>query len=194
MSWQDIPGWFDFGDIYTEALLNAPKNGVLVEVGVAFGKSFAYLLEEAHRQNRDDLSIYGVDLFLVEDWMARDCGEITGGKKLGESFVDIFESHLEKHVSAEARALIASIHCVGSSIGATFFDDQTVDFVFIDGDHNYEGIKADIPAWLPKVKNGGVIAGHDYAGFEGVRRAVTEAFGPTGFVQRGSSWWKKVER
>jgi hypothetical protein len=52
--------------------------------------------------------------------------------------------------------------------------------VFIDADHTYEAVKADIAAWLPKVKPDGILAGHDYKHFPsmnfGVIQAVTEAF------------------
>ena len=45
---------------------------------------------------------------------------------------------------------------------ATKFSDNSLDFVYIDAAHDYENVKKDITAWLPKVKIGGVIAGHDY--------------------------------
>ena len=49
---------------------------------------------------------------------------------------------------------------------------------FIDGDHSYEGCKADIEAWLPKLREGGVMAGHDYEHpqFPGVKKSVDEIF------------------
>lgn len=60
-----------------------------------------------------------------------------------------------------------------------------LDFVYLDADHSYESVKADIEAWFPLVKSGGVIAGHDYIkdgvypfGTFGVQRAVKEFFGP----------------
>lgn len=57
-------------------------------------------------------------------------------------------------------------------------DDGSLDFVFIDADHTYEGCKADIEAWLPKVRSGGLVTGHDYAPeFPGVVQAVDETFG-----------------
>ena len=37
-------------------------------------------------------------------------------------------------------------------------------FIYIDGDHRYEGVKIDIEAWYPKVRKGGLICGHDYTG------------------------------
>lgn len=42
------------------------------------------------------------------------------------------------------------------------FEDDSIDLVYIDGDHNYESVSADIEAWYPKVKPGGIISGHDY--------------------------------
>lgn len=54
---------------------------------------------------------------------------------------------------------------------------EQIDFCYIDGDHTYEGVYADIRAWLPKLRIGGIIAGHDYkdgpksgiTGFNGVQ-------------------------
>lgn len=52
-----------------------------------------------------------------------------------------------------------------------------VDFVFVDGDHEYEGCLADIDLWLPKIRPGGVMAGHDFGDrFPGVEKAVRERF------------------
>ena len=52
----------------------------------------------------------------------------------------------------------------------------TIDFVFIDADHSYDACKADIEAWLPFVKPGGVIAFHDFGSrADGVTRAIFEA-------------------
>lgn len=42
------------------------------------------------------------------------------------------------------------------------FENESIDFVYIDGDHNYESVSADIEAWYPKIKSGGIISGHDY--------------------------------
>ena len=52
---------------------------------------------------------------------------------------------------------------------------EAFDFVFIDADHSYEAVRADILAYRPLVKRGGILAGHDYAPkWEGVRQAVDE--------------------
>jgi len=53
--------------------------------------------------------------------------------------------------------------------------DGYLDLVFIDADHSYETVKADIIAWLPKVRPGGVLMGHDY-NYSSVKQAVNEIF------------------
>lgn len=60
--------------------------------------------------------------------------------------------------------------------------DNSLDFVFIDADHRYESVMADLAAWVPKVKGDiGVICGHDYhhPRFPDVTKAVDECFDGT---------------
>lgn len=72
----------------------------------------------------------------------------------------------------------AKVLALSSIEAAKVVPDASLDFVFIDADHSYEGCKADIAAWLPKLKPGGLLSGHDYDNrdFEdfGVTRAVGE--------------------
>lgn len=58
------------------------------------------------------------------------------------------------------------------------FENESLDLIFIDGDHSYEGCRDDINAWLPKLKTGGFMAGHDYGHerFPGVKKIVDELF------------------
>jgi predicted O-methyltransferase YrrM len=54
------------------------------------------------------------------------------------------------------------------------FEDESLDFIFIDGDHRFDAIMMDIICWVPKIRKNGIIIIHDYyaTGFYGVRQAV----------------------
>lgn len=70
------------------------------------------------------------------------------------------------------------------------FRNKTLDFVYIDGCHNYEAVIEDIKAWYPKVKMGGVLGGHDYCEpWDGVIKAVNEILTDCELYFNGSDWW-----
>ncbi len=78
---------------------------------------------------------------------------------------------------------------------ASQFADGSLDLVYIDGNHGYLDVLEDIAAWLPKVKPGGLLAGHDYDQIRrpGVPRAVSEAMGgDPDAVFRDTTWVKRV--
>jgi len=57
---------------------------------------------------------------------------------------------------------------------ATYVADESLSMVYLDADHSYEGALNDLTAWYPKVKPGGIIAGHDYLNPSyGIREAVS---------------------
>lgn len=66
-----------------------------------------------------------------------------------------------------------------SSVEATEWHFRYIDFLFIDGDHSYEGVLQDLEGWVPKVRSGGLVAGHDIEGKWGpnIKRAL-EAYCP----------------
>ena len=71
--------------------------------------------------------------------------------------------------------------------------NKNVDFVYIDGLHTYEQVKKDIQNYLPLIKKGGFIAGHDYHNeWQGVIDAVNEHFGSPDKVFNDTSWIKRV--
>lgn len=67
--------------------------------------------------------------------------------------------------------------------------DEYLDFVYIDALHDYDHVKEDINAWVPKVRSGGLVIGHDYTPtYRGLRKAVWEEFG-TNFDANGDVWF-----
>ena len=73
------------------------------------------------------------------------------------------------------------------------YENRSLDFVFIDASHEYDDVKKDILAWYPKIKKGGIIAGHDFTTFDGVRQAVDELIINKGmnYVLKNSYWIHK---
>jgi predicted O-methyltransferase YrrM len=73
------------------------------------------------------------------------------------------------------------------------FPDEYFDFIYIDANHSYESVKLDILNCMPKIKNGGFIAGHDYTnGLIEVVKAVDEIVGSPDKVFSDTSWVKKI--
>jgi len=71
------------------------------------------------------------------------------------------------------------------------FDEESLDMVYIDADHTYKAVRSDILAWFCKIKDGGLLAGHDYndmANHPGVTKAVKETIGNPDIVFPCSSW------
>jgi hypothetical protein len=70
-----------------------------------------------------------------------------------------------------------------------------IDFVYIDGDHSYEGVTNDIIKWKNKIKNGGYIGGHDYVeDRQDLIRAIKENFPNDKINIFGWSWLIKIVR
>lgn len=96
--------------------------------------------------------------------------------------------------SSDAIILMAS-----SKQAVDFYQNGSLDFVFLDADHSYEAVSQDIRMWHRKVKTGGLLIGHDYGGFTdrigrtGVKKAVDEFFGESNvIVKRGRIWAVRV--
>ena len=153
-----IYGWFTWPCLYRDMVAKFPSGSFFVEVGVFKGQSLSYLIVEMINANKE-FSIIGVDLFVMP-----------------EISVDIVNSNLAP-VRGKFNLITGDSEEVANS-----FENESLDFVFIDAEHAYENIKKDILVWMPKVKNGGILAGHDYPldsipPFPGVKLAVDEILG-----------------
>lgn len=192
MSIESIPGWCTFDGLYRDAVRAARDGDVLVEVGVAFGRSAASM-GRAILDSSKRLTFYAVDP-MIDD---ADSGAPTWGIELapwarseGGPF-NAFASSMR----AYARAELEHVRLVRapSTMAARMFDDQSLALVFLDGAHDEQSVTADIEAWLPKLKPGAVIAGDDFhEQFPGVIAAVRGAFPLGGFEVRGRIWKRTI--
>lgn len=173
--YQHIPGWFDFEDVYKDMVEKSPTSAHFVEVGVHLGKSAAFMSVEIANSGRD------IKFDCVDPW--------DGRSENGNGYTNSIDQFHQNMLSVAD--YYNAVQAASPDVAATY-QDQSLDFVWIDAIHLYDNIKADIEAWLPKIKLGGYIGGHDYAvGHEnGIERAVTELL-PNHTVHHGNlvdSW------
>jgi len=163
-----------------DILLHVPPNPVVAEIGVADCELSLALLEGHER-----LRLHLVDPFI--EWMPEDYPyPLRAGRSK------------ERASRQLRRALIlcqsyrrCELHPVHSNEVVT---DVKFDLVFIDADHSYESVKEDIEVWLPRVKKGGYLSGHDYGPpWEGVIKAVDELGNFTRGIHDTSTWFYKVQ-
>jgi predicted O-methyltransferase YrrM len=81
----------------------------------------------------------------------------------------------------------------GKSLDALeFVEDESCDLIYIDGDHRYEGVLADLKGWRKKLREGGIMAGHDWS-WESVKMALLEEIGQKDYTLfQGDSWAIKL--
>jgi len=110
-----------------------------VEVGVFSGRFSAFMLKRM-----PELTLYSVDPF----------------KSAAQTFVlPIVNSALKRLEPFGSRSVVLIMPSVQA---ATLFADESLDFVYIDGDHSYDAVRSDLYAWYPKIRDGGLLFGDDY--------------------------------
>jgi hypothetical protein len=149
------------------SLLDKPMAGA--ELGAHAGKFTEQLL-----MTFPDLTMYAIDT-----WVSRPGFESYDFQTIRQQFVKRTRRFANRLIPVEADTQAA----------ADMLSPLTFDFVFIDADHSYEAVAADIDAWRSKVRPGGLLCGHDYGHprFPGVKQAVDERF----TVETGDDhvWW-----
>jgi hypothetical protein len=129
-----------------------PKHGVCAEIGSWKGRFAAAILRAAAP----------TELHLVDPWrFDPSVPDRWYGGSLAKSQADM--DAICERVRKRFRASPAVRLCRAPSLeGAARFADHYFDWVYIDGDHSYEAVLADLNAWYPKVKPGGQLACDDY--------------------------------
>jgi len=137
-----------------------------VEVGVYYGQYSEYLL--THWKGK---TLYSVDAW--GQYVAPGTTTLPA-----EEFARIYESARRRLTPfGERSKIIRQL----STVAAQSMGDGTLDFVYLDAGHDYASVLEDLQAWAPKVRPGGMLAGHDYwdgssgaVPVYGVKKAVDE--------------------
>ena len=144
-------------------------NSVIVEVGVFLGEFANFLLSLQPKQ-----------LILIDPWE----GVGQSGDHDGNNVKQVYLPAAYMNIMNQTRSLSNVDVVRGRSAEILpMYKDGSIDVLYLDGDHSYEGVKKDIEIGWPKVKKGGWMMGHDYetnaaktkTGYAfGVKKAVEE--------------------
>jgi len=152
-----IPGWFNHGAKILE-LLDQHRPAVGVELGTWLGAS-AIPVARSMRRWRGTLTC-------VDTW----AGAVDGNPAIPASpwmLLTCARNLVDAGVSANVRLLPAT------TLAAAAAWREPIDYLYVDADHTYESVLADLRAWVPFVKPGGLILGDDYENdmYPGVKQA-----------------------
>jgi hypothetical protein len=142
------------------------KHGLLVgaEIGVAEGRFAAGLLSLCPTVRLWGFDTYepGYRTWMGTSWTAEQ-------QRRNEASARAWEAHFAPRMTLVRKSSLQA---------ASWLEPASLDFVFIDADHDHEAVAADIAAWRTRLKPGGWMTGHDYdeLKFPGVVAAVDEAF------------------
>ena len=128
---------------------------VLLEVGSYLGASAGFLAAATRELGG------GSRVHCVDTW--KNQGMTEGPRDTWETFCQNTLPYADQIVAHR-----------GLSVDIARSFEERIDLLFLDGDHSYEGCRADIEAWLPHLTNGGVLVMHDIGWAEGVQRVVRE--------------------
>jgi len=138
-------GHFTTSRLHLAKLFNTLGYRVGAEIGVSKGLHAKQLCK----------SIEDLKLFLVDPWVGYDTPQITD-ERANARYKECVERLSPYNVEYVRET---SMEAVGS------FPDNSLDFIYIDGLHTFDGVMSDLIFWSPKVRSGGIVAGHDYLEF-----------------------------
>lgn len=145
-----------------ELLTRIPKFSISAEIGVFSGDFSQNIIDIVNPR-----VMYLVDLFSGQMISGDKNGENIRQINLYQSYFNLFKRYLNNPSVRLYRG--PSAHFLA------LLPDDYLDFVYIDGDHSYQGAKMDLELARNKVRSGGYICGHDYTSkFPGVIQAVDE--------------------
>jgi beta-1,4-mannosyl-glycoprotein beta-1,4-N-acetylglucosaminyltransferase len=182
--YESVEGFFRYGDtvFYKEIIdrFNGPAH--FVEIGSFKGRSSSFMAVEIANSKKN------IIFDCIDTWEGSP--EHQAGAENADNDVinnTLYNTFIENMKPVEGYYNAKRMTSVEA---AKTYDDNSLDFVFIDADHSYESVKEDIIAWYPKIKPGGIISGHDYHMWApGVMKTTNELFE---FVRTvADCWWHR---
>jgi predicted O-methyltransferase YrrM len=129
-----------------------------VEIGSYMGASSCFIAAGIKKSRRGAL-------YCIDTWQ---------NEGMSEGCRDTFEEFRGNTV--KYKEFILPLKGTSHKVAENF--TEKVDFLFIDGDHSYEGVKSDVDDWFPKLNNSAIVIFHDNGWAEGVQRVIKESVRP----------------
>jgi len=141
-------------------LSNLKRNIQIAEIGVWQGETTIHYLPMVKANNGH---VFLVDWFYGNpNIQSNSIHEFAAD----DSEADIIENNLKSNISTLNCEDIVTIYRDTTQKAALLIEDNSLDICFIDADHHYQGVKQDILTYMPKVKKGGILCGHDCENLE----------------------------
>jgi hypothetical protein len=161
----DLKSYYNINRYHIPYLINNNNYQNYVEIGIQSGIFTEYVLKNTN------IPVYGVDPFKPcsdnECGWGNPDGTIIATQEMQDETKDICLNKLSKFSNFNYVNMNSVEY--GSSI-----PDNSLDIVFIDGDHSTDGVTKDLEIFYKKIRKGGFIIGHDYGGDFGMFNQVVQ--------------------
>lgn len=162
-------------------IINEKSYKNFLEIGVAYGGNLIPIAKSFPH-----VKCVGIDPYDYNQYSNQSDEKDGMAKTLVKQQENIYNDVLRKSKIIENFRLLRE----SSQTASTLFEDNSLDFVFIDANHSYDSVKLDIELWLPKIRTGGCLGGHDYSVvYFGVIQAVNEKIGADNISVRSDDTW-----
>jgi hypothetical protein len=188
MGWMRAPGYNTEG--LKQFINDLPPGIDMVEIGSFEGDSAELFLESGKIARFLSVDAYSDDLAVSGEGYNGDQIDMNDPDRKGLTPIQAAAKRFKQRIID--RYAIASQLRVSSAVASQLMSWREFDMVYIDGNHLRHAVAADIMCWLPRVKVGGLIAGHDYnldQYHNGVVEAVNAIFGKPERVYPDHSWF-----
>jgi cephalosporin hydroxylase len=184
--YNNIEGWFSYDYIYKHIVDTAKDGELFVEVGSFKGRSSAFMAVEILNSGKK------IQFDCVDTWEGaiehKAGGECEVEEVVNGTLYDVFLNNM-KPVEGHYRPVRMT-----SLDAAIQYEDESIDFLMLDGSHETEDVIADIKAFLPKMKNGGVITGDDVWEGTGPLQAARELLAQYNVSFPGTHFYAVINR